>query len=291
MRVTENIRLNNLQRTLTRLSSAHAESSERAASGLKLNKASDDPVGAAYVSAVRNSLQQTGTYRENIGLVRSDTQVAEGAISQAVELVNQSREAVMQGATDSLNAGDRALLADQVNALRSQLVGLANTQGSAGYIFSGNKTDVPAYAADGTYQGDDGVRHLETGPGQLMDASINGQSVFSPSSGVNVFNVLEAVETALRSGDGAQVSAQLTTLDQALDQLNQSRAETGLMMNRMDTAEATLEQGTMGLTKRQSDITDADVFETLSKMTQLGTTLQQALAVARTTLNTSLERF
>jgi hypothetical protein len=45
------------------------------------------------------------------------------------------------------------------------------------------------------------------------------------------------------------------------------------------------------LTKRQADITDADVFETLSRMTQLGTTLQQAISVARTTLNTSLERF
>ena len=62
-------------------------------------------------------------------------------------------------------------------------------------------------------------------------------------------------------------------------------------MNRMDTADATLEQSELSLTKRQADITDADVFETLSRMTQLGTTLQQAISVARTTLNMSLERF
>jgi flagellar hook-associated protein 3 FlgL len=291
MRVTENMRIGGLQRTLSRLSSAHAETTEQAASGLKLNRASDDPIGAAYVSAVRTSLQQAGTYRTNIGLVRSDTELAEGAIAQSVELLNQGREAAMQGANDSLRDQDREALAEQVSALRDQLVGLANSKGAAGYLFAGNKLDTPAFADDGTYQGDDGIRRLETGPGVMMDASVNGQNVFARPGGVNVFDALDSLETALRSNDSSQISAQLGTLDGALEQLNQSRAETGLIMNRMDTADATLEQGELSLTKRQSDITDADVFDTLSRMTQLGTTLQQAISVARTTLNTSLERF
>ncbi len=292
MRVTENMRLNNIQRNLNRLSTAHSEASQRAASGFKLNKPSDDPVGAAYVSTVRNSLQQATTYRKNIGLMRSDMETAESAIAQGVELLNQSREAAMQGANASLDTEDRQMLANQVAALRDQLVGLSNTKGSAGYLFSGNKSDTPAFASDGTFQGDAGVRRLETGPNVLMDASVNGQNVFAPSDGVSVFAVLDSLETALRSDDSSQISAQLTTLDQALNQMNQSRAETGLIMNRMDTADATLEQSEFGLTKRSADITDADVFETLSQLTQLGTTLQQALSVARTTLNMGgLERF
>lgn len=292
MRVTENTRLNTIQRNLSRVSSAHAEASNRAATGLKLNKASDDPVGAAYVSTVRNSLQQTATYRKNIGLVRSDVETTESAIAQGVELLNQSREAAMQGANDSLDSGDRQMLANQVAALREQLVGIANTKGSAGYLFSGNQLDTPAFAEDGTYQGDEGVRRLETGHNVFMDASVTGLDVFDAPGGVNVFEVLDSLETALRSDDGTQISAQLTSLDAALSQMNQSRAETGLMLNRMDTADATLEQSELGLTKRSADITDADVFETLSQLTQLGTTLQQALSVARTTLNMGgLERF
>lgn len=292
MRVTENIRLNTIQRNLNRVSNAHSEASNRAATGLKLNKASDDPVGAAYVSTVRNSLQQTATYRKNIGLVRSDVETTESAIAQGVELLNQSREAAMQGANDSLDSGDRQMLANQVAALRDQLVGIANTKGAAGYLFSGNQLDTPAFAEDGTYQGDDGVRRLETGQNVMMDASVTGRDVFAPPDGVNVFDVLDSLETALRSDDGTQISAQLSSLDAALSQMNQSRAETGLMLNRMDTADATLEQSELGLTKRSADITDADVFETLSELTQLGTTLQQALSVARTTLNMGgLERF
>src|SRR5690606_32848504 len=174
MRVTENMRLGGLQRTLSRLNAGYLEATEQAASGLKLNKASDDPMGAAYVSSIRTSLQQAATYRNNIGLVRSDTELAEGAIAQAAELFNQAREAAMQGANDSLGAQDREMLAVQVAALREQLVGVANTKGAAGYLFSGNKIDTLAFADDGTYQGDDGVRWLETGPGGLMGASVNG---------------------------------------------------------------------------------------------------------------------
>lgn len=292
MRVSENMRLNAMQRNLTRLSSQHAEALNRAASGLKLNKPSDDPLGASYLTTIQTSLQQASTYRSNIGLVRSDVETSEGAIAQAMELLNQGREAAMYGANDSLGAEDRQALANQVKALREQMVGLANTKGSSGYLFAGNKTDAPAFAADGTYQGDDGIRQIEAGPNQIMNASVNGRDVFAPSSGVNVFTVLDSLEGALRSNDGSQISAQLTTLDQAFSQLNQSRSETGLLVNRMDTADATLEQGEFGLNKRKAEITEADVFETLSQMTQLGTTLQQALSVARTMLNMGgLERF
>lgn len=126
----------------------------------------------------------------------------------------------------------------------------------------------------------------------FMDASVNGQSVFAPADGVNVFSVLDSLEAALRSGDGTQVSAQLSSMDTAFEQLNQSRSQTGLLMNRMDTADATLELSEFSLKKRSAEITDVDVFETLSQLTQLGTTLQQALAVARQTLNMGgLERF
>jgi flagellar hook-associated protein 3 FlgL len=292
MRVTENIRLNTIQRNLNRLSAAYTDVSGRAASGLKLNKASDDPLGASYLSSIRTSLQQASTYRSNIGLMRSDVETAENAIAQAMELLNQGREAAMLGANDSLNAENRQALAEQVAALRTQLIGVANTKGTAGYLFSGNKLDTPAFASDGSYQGDEGVRRLETGANVFMDASVNGQSVFAPADGVNVFSVLDSLEAALRSGDGTQVSAQLSSMDTAFEQLNQSRSQTGLLMNRMDTADATLELSEFSLKKRSAEITDVDVFETLSQLTQLGTTLQQALAVARQTLNMGgLERF
>lgn len=291
MRITDNLRINSLQRSLARVSSDHAEATQQAASGSRLNKASDDPLGAAYSVRVQNSLKQSETYRTNIGLVRSDTQLAEGVLAESIEVLNQTREAAMQGANDSMDPENRATLASKVATLKEQLLSLANSQGSAGYLFSGHLTDTPAFDADGNYQGDDGQRRVEVGPGTVVDASVNGGSVFNDPGGVNVFEALDALETALLADDGAQISASLTGIDQALGQVNQARSQTGLIMNRLDMSESTLEQTELELTKRRSDIVDADPFETLSRMTQLGTTLQQAIAVARTTLNQSLQRF
>jgi flagellar hook-associated protein 3 FlgL len=291
MRITDNLRFNAMQRSLARVSSEHAEATQQAASGLRLNKASDDPLGAAYAVRVQNSLKQSETYRTNIGLVRSDIQMAEGALAESIEVLNQTRETAMQGANDSMDTANRATLASKVASLKEQLLSLSNSQGSTGYLFSGHLTDTPAFAADGTYQGDDGQRRVEVGPGTVVDANVNGGSIFNDPDGVNVFAALDTLQAALMADDGAQISASLTGIDQALGQLNQGRSQTGLIMNRLDMSDGTLEQTELELTKRRSDITDADPFETLSRMTQLGSTLQQAIAVARTTLNQSLQRF
>jgi flagellar hook-associated protein 3 FlgL len=291
MRITDNLRINSLQRSLARVSSEHADATLQAASGLRLNKASDDPLGAAYATRVQNSLRQSETYRTNIGLVRSDMELAEGALAESIEVLNQTRETAMQGANDSMDPANRATLATKVATLKKQLLSLANSKGSAGYLFSGHLTETPAFADDGTYQGDDGIRRLEVGPGTVVDAGVNGDAVFNDPAGVNVFAALDTLEAALLADDGAQISASLTGIDQALSQVNQARSQTGLIMNRLDMSDGTLEQTELTLTKRRADITDADPVETITRMTQLGNTLQQAIAVARTTLNQSLQRF
>jgi flagellar hook-associated protein 3 FlgL len=291
MRITDNLRINSMQRSLARVSSDHAEAIQQAASGLRLNKASDDPLGAAYAARVQNSLKQSETYRTNIGLVRSDMQLAEGALAESIEVLNQVRESAMQGANDSMDPENRKMLASKVATLKEQLLSLSNSKGTSGYLFSGHRIDTPAFASDGTYQGDDGQRRVEAGPGTVVDANVNGGTIFNDPDGVNVFAALDTLEAALLADDGAQISQSLTGIDQALSQVTQGRSQTGLIMNRLDMSEGTLEQTELELTKRRAAITDADPFETLSRMTQLGTTLQQAIAVARTTLNQSLNRF
>lgn len=291
MRVTDNLRFTTIERTLTRLTSEQAEAANRVATGLKLTKASDDPLGAAHATRLRDNLQQAATYRANIGLVRSDLELAEGSLAQTMELVNQSRELALQGANGSQTAANRAAMAQQVASIREQMLSLTNTKGSSGYLFAGSQTASPPFALSGDFSGDEAGRRIEVGAGVVMEVGVNGRQAFDAPDGVNVFQVLEALELALQSDDGDQISATLAGLDASLSQMNIVRAQTGLTMNRLDTADATLEQSQLSSTKRHADITNADPFESISRMTQLSATLEQAISVARTTLNTSLARF
>lgn len=292
MRITDNMRLFNVGRNLSQLSSRQAEASDQASSGLKVRKPSDDPVAAAKLARISASLEQASAFRKTIGLTRDDVASAEGALTESIDLLARAREIAIQGANGSMNAENRAVLAQEAASLRTQLIALANTKGSTGYLFAGNRTQTPAFDAAGSYQGDAGTRDIEVAPGVLVSVGTSGEEAFAGSSGgVNVFDELANLESALLANSGALISARLTGLDAAREQLTETRSQAGLVQNRLDMADISLQQGELGLTKRQSGLADADAFEAVSELSKVGTTLEQAISVARNILNTSLLRF
>jgi flagellar hook-associated protein 3 FlgL len=291
MRVTENLRLLNINTTLGRLGERQAEASRQASSGIRLDQVSTDPLAADQSSRVQASLQQTQTFQKNIGFFRDNANKVENSLAQGMDLLARAREIALQGANDSMSSDNRASLAMEVAGIREQLIALANTKGTNGYLFSGQKTDTPAFDQAGVYQGNTGALNAEVAPGLTMEVNINGQDAFASSSGVNVFDELSTLEADLKTGTAVQVSPHLSGIDSSFAQLSNARSRSGLMMNRLDTASTSLEQGELALTKRQSSLVDADPIETISRLTSLNNTIQQAISVARTTLNQNLERF
>ncbi|MEN9580592.1 MAG: flagellar hook-associated protein 3 [Pseudomonadota bacterium] len=292
MRITDNMRLFNVGRNLSQLSTRQAAASDQASSGLKVRKPSDDPVAAAKLARISAALEQASAFRETIHSTQSDAASAEGALSESIDLFARARELAIQGANGSLNAENRAVLARETASLRAQLLSLANSKGASGYLFSGNKTQTAAFDGTGTYQGDSGTRDIEVAPGVVVSVAIAGEEAFAGiPGGVNVFDELANLESALLTNNGTLISASLGGLDAARAQLTESRSRAGIVQNRLDMADNSLAQGELGLTKQQSSLADVDAFEAVSELSQVGTTLEQAISVARNILNTSLLRF
>jgi flagellar hook-associated protein 3 FlgL len=291
MRVTEGIRLGNITTTLGRISERQVEMARRASSGVRLDQASTDPIAAEQVSRIDSSLNQTQTLKKNNGFFKDAATTAESVLAQGMDTLARAREIAMQGANGSLNAENRAVLAKEVLGIRDQLLAFANTKGASGYLFSGHRTDVPAFDASGTYQGDQGVVQAEIAPGVTADVNILGDSAFSPAGGVNVFAELATLANDLTSNNVSALSAHLTGIDTAFRQLSDARSQSGITMNRLDTAMASLDQTELSLKGTRSRLSDADAAETFSTLTQLDNTLQQAIAVARNTLNLRPDRF
>lgn len=292
MRITDNIRLFDMGRTISELTARQADAAQRASTGRRLTKPSDDPVGAAKLARLSASLEQAGTLRSTISLVQDDVSSAEDVLAQSMELFTRARELALQGANGTLNSENRLGLAKEVASLKAQLVALSNTKGSYGSLFAGHKIDSPAFDGTGAYLGDGGFKQIEVSPGVAIRASLSGEKAFGGANGgVNVFGELDTLETALVSNDTALVSATLSGLDTAHAQLSQSRSDAGLIMNRMSTADLTLQQAEIGLTKRQSNLADADAFQSISELSRVGSTLEQAISVARTILDNNLVRF
>jgi flagellar hook-associated protein 3 FlgL len=291
MRVTENLRLLNINTTLAQLGERQAEASRRASSGIRLDQVSTDPLAADQASRVQASLQQTQTFQRNIGFFRDNASKVEDSLAQGMDLLARAREIALQGANDSLNSDNRASLALEVKGIREQLIALANTRGTNGYLFSGQKTDTAAFDQAGVFQGNTAALNAEVAPGLTIEVNINGQEAFASPSGVNVFDELASLEADLNTGTTSLIAPHLTGIDSSFAQLSNARSKSGFIMNRLDTAGTSLEQGALALTKRQSALVDADPIETITQLTALNNTIQQAISVARNTLSQNLERF
>jgi flagellar hook-associated protein 3 FlgL len=165
MRVTDGMRATDMVRTLDQLTEAQQDASNRALTGNKVNKPSDDPAAAAELARIRASQAQADAGLKAASSAESDLTLSESVLAQANDLFTSAREIAEQGANATLDASARATLADQVGQIKLQLVGLANTKGQSGYLFGGSQTQAAPFDPSGNFSGDDVAHVVDLGTG------------------------------------------------------------------------------------------------------------------------------
>ncbi|MEZ4369976.1 MAG: flagellar hook-associated protein FlgL [Polyangiaceae bacterium] len=292
MRVTDNLRFFNVQKNLSSLSSRQATVAQQAATGMRINAPSDDAAGASELVRIDSGLQRMDSYKRSIGSARDDASLAEATLGAASGLFDRARELALQGANGSLSANERSMLASEVKQLREQLTDFANAKGSRGYLFAGSRTDTAPFDNVGTFSGDQNAQRIEAGPGLTIQVSADGATAFTAAGGEDTFTALSNLEAALVANDPAATAASLGALDRSKQQLTSARASSGLLINRLDTADAAVDTGKLSLTEKRSHVGDADAFEAYSQLMNLSSSIEQAIAVAKNTLSlSSVSRF
>lgn len=115
---TRQTNLSNLQENLT--------------SGKRVVRASDDPVSAAQAERAINRLARIQTEQRALETQRNAVAQAESALGDAVDLVQNFRELVVNAGSAALTPNDRATIANQLQGLREQLVEVANRKDTNG---------------------------------------------------------------------------------------------------------------------------------------------------------------
>ena len=285
MRVTDGMKYLGVNRNLARLQTQNAQAQQQAATGMRLEKPSDDPAAAAELARLRASLSNSAGHREAIQHAQGDAELAESTLAQVNELMASAKEAAMQGANDSLSADNRQALATQVRGLRTELLKLANTRGTKGYIFAGSKTDAAAFDASGSFAGDDQEQVIDTGGSSPVAVNASGAKAFTAAGGRDLFADLDALATALDNNDRSGASSALDAIDAGATQVTRERTRIGLTVSKLQASDGVLEQLGVDLGKQQSNVGAVDPFEAYSKVTTLAQSLQQAVQVSRQVLD------
>jgi flagellar hook-associated protein 3 FlgL len=256
---------------------------QQLASGQRMNSLSDDPAAVASLVGLRTESSSNAQYLKNISSLTSSLQVADSALSSVVTSLTSAVSLGVEGANGTLSSANRQAIAQQVQGIQQQIVGLANTTYNGNYLFSGTATTTQPYALDAaspsgvTYSGNSNINSVEISPGQAMPINLPGSQLFS-NAGNDGFQSLQDLYNALNTN--GDVATATTKVRSALNYITAQRTFYGNSLTRLDNAQTFLNQEQLQLTQAESNTLDADMATTITNLTQSETTRDALLNAA-----------
>ena len=151
-------------------------------SGVKLERAADDPAGMAQVQRLDHAVARLGQFGVNAGLLENRLRSQEQAMADVNDQLARAHELAIQANSPVLSDADRKSIASELRAIRTDLLGIANRDDGTGRrLFAGNRDGVLPFSESGgnvVYAGDDGRNQVEIAPDMSLQDTDPGSDVF-----------------------------------------------------------------------------------------------------------------
>jgi flagellar hook-associated protein 3 FlgL len=294
MRVADDQLFEVMTGNLARLRSQSLITQTQIATGKRVVRPSDDPIGFGQVISLKATLSTLDQRLRNIQFGQTRLAAADTALGQASNLLARIKELTVAAGSTTYSPSDRIAAAQEVRQLQQQLVTLANTRVNGQAIFSGTTTDQdPFLSGSGdtvTYQGNDDVQSIQIGDGQTVQTTLPGSLVFAGPAG-DIFQTLKDLLAGLETNDTGAIQAALGGLDAGLGQITNAQGQVGALENRLDSAAGSLEEFKQHATAMLSGVEDSDLTTTLAEFSRQQVAFQAAAQATAKILNTTLLNF
>ncbi len=112
---------------------------ERLSSGLRINRAGDDPAGMAISQKMRSQIRGLSRASDNSADGVSVIETAEGALTEVHSILNRMRELAVQSANDTHAPEDREAIQAEIDSLTAEVDRIAkDTQFNGVYLLDGS---------------------------------------------------------------------------------------------------------------------------------------------------------
>lgn len=169
---------------LQRRQNALQEQQQQLTSGKRIALASDDPTGAARAERALAAVGRVEANQRALEASRNSMTLAESALGDANELLQQARETLVAAGNASYSDAERGSLANKLKGLRDQLLVIANRpDGAGGYLFSGQGSASPPFLerTNGVvYDGMPGI--IQTGNLDNFQLTVDGRAVWEEAT-------------------------------------------------------------------------------------------------------------
>ena len=317
MRVTNNTNFNAVRNSIHQTKARMEELQKQASTLKKVNTPSDSPVGSSKILELRTEKVNNDQFRTNTKLAEAFLNNSDHVVSELVNVVVRAKEiALNQSSGASSTDETRFGVAEEVSQLYKQAVSTANTRVGDRFLFSGYQTDQPPVDGKGNYVGDDGETMIEISrdiyvamnvpgievfntnpktsndglqlwgqPGERKVANEEGQKELHTSGlapageeNVNVFSELQALRSALLSGNVQGIRATLDRFDQIHAHLVANRAKIGSRISGLTGNLTAMERHNLTNAQLNTELEDADLATVLSEISKEESVLRSVLS-------------
>ena len=289
MRVTAGMSQRHVLTDLRRVQERLATAQSQVSGGKRIEKPSDDPLGAERAMRLNDQLDSTTAYRSAVDESRSWLDATDTGLGSLSDIVQRVRELTLQAANGSTTAAGRQSIKLEVDQLTEQAKTTLNSAFDGRHLFSGTATGTAPYSAatGDAYQGDTGAVVRQIGPGVSVQVNVTGDDVLS-----GLLPTLRTLSAHLASNDVASLgTTDLKALDAAADTLTAKHSQVGAITNRVDAAGQRLDDVYDVTNAFLSKTQDADLPQALTDLSAQQNALQAALRGGATLIQQSLMDF
>lgn len=231
---------------------------QRLSTGKRINNASDDAAGMVIANRLASQSKGFGQAIRNANDAISITQVADGALGQATDLIQDIRVRAIQAASAAQSPGSRQAIQADINKSLDSLKDIAqNTSFNGQKLLSGE-------FADKQFQvGASSGETIEISLGSIDPSKISDETLGA------------LVDIDVTTQDGAQAAIEVA--DVALDYISQQRSQVGSRQNKLESTINNLSNARINTLSAESEIRDLDYAEESVNLNKI-----KLLAKART---------
>lgn len=228
---------------------------EKLASGLRINRAADDPAGLAISERMRAQIRGLRQAQRNALDGISLLQVAEGALNESHAILQRMRELAVQAATDTNSDAERRHIQAEIDQLIAELTRIGDT------------TEFNTMSLlDGSFTGK--KLHVGANSGQYIELSIGDMRAGALGVGPGL--------SVLTQGDADEA---IGTIDDAIRAVSSQRSTLGALQNRLEHTVNNLGTTAENLQAAESRIRDVDMAEAVMQFVRQQILMQVSIAV------------
>ena len=306
MRVTSQTLPTSLMSNLQRLAKQQYQLQNEAASGKKTSELENSPQSIQRLITLEADAQSLEQYRRNADHAQRTVQENGSLIRSLKKLSDRASEIAIK-VDPILGQETLTIYANEINDLLKDALAQSNTQTASGYTFGGTISDKAPFSptlneageiSSVTYTGNQSVSPTNIDPESTINAMTIGANTANTGppglfidqrNEADFFGHLIALRDHLRAGDTASIQqSDIKALENDEDNFLFHLSATGSLQSRIELGQARLTEQAQNVAIQTSDLTDADLAETLVSLNQAQTAYQAALQSGAKILGSSL---